>query len=131
MDTKQQGFTVVEMLVTVIVAATFAFMFYQLFISSIMLSDAARRDAIAGEIAYSNLQKYPTSASVSGAANCALPDASNTTTVNNVYPDIGAVTETTISSWPFACTNPDIVKLESSVSYKGSTKKVTYAAYLD
>ncbi len=59
---SQLGFTVVEMLVTILVAATFALMFYQLFIASTKLSDNARRDAVASQIAYSNLQKYPTTA---------------------------------------------------------------------
>lgn len=131
MKHKQEGFTVVEMLVTVIVSAAFAFIFYQLFVSSTKLNDLARRDAIAGEIAYSNLKKYPTAASVGGSANCASPNASNTVTTTTTYPDIGQVTETIVSSWPFACTNPDIMKLESSVSYKGGVNKVSYVVYLN
>lgn len=132
MDTKEQGFTVIEMLVTVIVASIFAFMFYQLFLSSTRLNDGARRDAVASEIAYSNLKKYPTAASVGGTANCASP-AATTTLLNNTtsYPDLGDVTETVTISWPFACTSPDIVKVESQVSYKGGAKKVSYANYLN
>lgn len=134
MDTKQQGFTVIEMLVTVVVAGIFAFMFYQLYVSSVRLNDTARRDAVAGEIAYSNLRKYPTAASVGGAANCALPNATNTFTITTplgTYPDIEPITQTIVSSWPFACTNPDLVKLESNVSYRGGQKKASYVVYLD
>lgn len=132
MNSEEQGFTVIEMLVTVIVAATFAFMFYQLFVSSTKLNDVARRDAIAGEIAYSNLKKYPTAASAGGTANCALPNNVETvSTASTSYPDIGIVTETITRSWPFACTNPDVTKLESSISYKGGANKVSYAVYVN
>jgi prepilin-type N-terminal cleavage/methylation domain-containing protein len=131
MNSSQEGFTVIEMLVTVIVSAIFAFMFYQLFINSSKLNSVARRDALASEIAYSNLKKYPTAASVGGVANCASPDASTTTTATNIYPDIGQVSETIIISWPFACTNPDIAKIESSVTYKGNSNKVSYVAYVN
>ena len=131
MENNQSGFTVIEMLVTVIVSAIFAFIFYQLFISSTKLNTVARRDAIASEIAYSNLKKYPRASSVGGTANCALPNNTTTTTATNSYPDIGPVTETIIVSWPFACTNPGVVKLESSVSYRGATNKVSYVAYLN
>ncbi len=131
MNSDQQGFTVVEMLVTVIVSATFVFMFYQLFISSTRLSDIARRDAVAAEVAYSNLKKYPTAASVTGLAACTSPSPTNTITTNNSYPDIGDVTETIVSSYPFACTNPDIIKLESSVTYKGGANRISYVVYLN
>lgn len=127
---NERGFTVIEMLVTVVVAAIFAFMFYQLFISSTKLNDTARRDAIASEIAYSNLKKYPTAASVTGLAACATPSPTNTESVTNTYDDIGQVTETIVSSYPFACDNPDILKVESSVSYKGGANKVSYVAYV-
>jgi prepilin-type N-terminal cleavage/methylation domain-containing protein len=128
---NEQGFTVIEMLVTVIVAATFAFMFYQLFIGSTKLNDSARRDAIASEIAYSNLRKYPTADSVTGLAACTSPTPTATLlSATPTYDDIGQVTETITASYPFACDNPDVIKLESSLSYKGSANKVSYVAYL-
>jgi prepilin-type N-terminal cleavage/methylation domain-containing protein len=127
----EHGFTVIEMLVTVIVAATFAFIFYQLFISSTKLNDAARRGALASEIAYSNLKKYPNAASAGGAADCASPTSSSVISdTTTTYPDIGEVRETITRSWPFACTNPDIVKLESAAIYKGATNKTSYVIYL-
>ena len=130
MNTKQEGFTVIEMLVTVIVAALFAFIFYQLFISSTKINSNARRDAIAGEIAYSNLKKYPNKESVTVPADCASPSATNTITSTNNYPDIGSVTETIITSWPFACSDTSIAKIESIASYKGGQNQVSYVAYV-
>lgn len=122
----------VEMLVTVVVAAIFAFMFYQLFISSTKLSDQARHDSEAAQIAYSDLKQYPTVASTGLAADCASPTATTPIDLGtNTYPDVGTVTETITISWPFACTTPGVAKVEASVLYKGATKRVTYADYVD
>jgi prepilin-type N-terminal cleavage/methylation domain-containing protein len=129
---NQEGFTVVEMLVTVVVAAIFAFMFYQLFISSTKLSDQARHDSEAAQIAYSDLKKYPTATSTGQTASCASPNAITTIPLGtNTYPDVGTVTETLNVSWPFACTTPAVAKVEVIVSYKGGLKEITEASYVD
>lgn len=55
---SSDGFTAVELLVTIIVAALFAVSFYQLFIVVNQSTAAARNRATASDLAYSYLRKY-------------------------------------------------------------------------
>ncbi len=57
------GFTAVELLVTIIVAAMFTITLYQLMISVNNTSAAARNRATASDIAYGNLRKYASAGS--------------------------------------------------------------------
>lgn len=53
-----EGFTAIELLVTIIVGAIFTITFYQMFISINQASSLARNQATASDIAYTNLRKY-------------------------------------------------------------------------
>lgn len=55
---SEQGFTAVELLITITVSAMFAIAFYQLFTSVNQSSSAARNRATANDIAYNNLRRY-------------------------------------------------------------------------
>lgn len=61
---SSDGFTAVELLVTIIVAAMFTITLYQLMISVNNSSTAARNRATASDIAYTNLRKYASSGAV-------------------------------------------------------------------
>lgn len=55
---SEQGFTAIEMLVTIIVAALFAISFYQLFTSVNQSSALSRHRATASDIAYNNMRRF-------------------------------------------------------------------------
>ncbi len=128
-DQKEAGFTVVELLVTLLVASLFIAMFYQLYVTLVQLNAYARRDAAANNLAYANLRRYPTAASTGlacpGGSPVTLINASGT---NSNYPNLTSITETTTGS----CSgNGDNVLVVSEVSYANATLKATYAAYVD
>lgn len=60
---NESGFTAVELLVTIIIAAMFAVAFYQLFITVNQSSSNARNRATASDIAHANLRRYASAGS--------------------------------------------------------------------
>lgn len=55
---SQNGFSSVEMLMTIVVAGLFAVTFYQLFTTVHGVNSQSRQQALANDIAYSYLRKY-------------------------------------------------------------------------
>lgn len=142
MKTKQSGFTIVELLVTVITAAMFVGMFYQLFVVLVGINSTARNTAQASDLAYSNLRRYPdvastgltcnTSTNVSTTVNLIPASGSPTATVNANYPELGAVIEQVTAQFPYGCSAVyNVVKLVSTVTYGTSSYKVSYATYVN
>lgn len=60
---KESGFTVVELLITIVVASMFAISFYQLFIAVNQASFAARNRATASDLAYGYMRRYASAGS--------------------------------------------------------------------
>lgn len=79
----ENGFTAIELLVTIIVTALFAISFYQLFISVNQATSLARNRATASDIAYAKLRKYAaaevTPADWSPAFTCSMLSGSSNT----------------------------------------------------
>lgn len=129
MKKKQAGFTVVELLVTVLVGAIFISMFYQLYTTLIQLNANARRDASAGDLAFSNLGRYTTRAST----GVTCPGGSPTTpllrtSTNSNYSELGNITEKITIS----CSGSgDTILILSEVTYKNGVNKATYATYVN
>ncbi len=129
------GFSTVELLITLFVAAAFVGAFYQLFVSTSQDSIDTKRYAIANSLAYSNLNQYQSKPS--GMASCSSgytyePSGFPTTGSVNGLP--GSVTQTVIASYPFTCSkNNDVIKIESSVAYGPSSQRitVTHATYVN
>lgn len=131
MSTQQSGFTVVELLTSIIVAALFVGVFYQLFVVLITVNASARNMAQASSLAYSNMRRYPTAASTSLTCSTNSTSLLNTTGSETSYPDLGSVTETVTASYPYGCTAIyDVVKLVSTVRY-GTNSKVSHATYVN
>jgi len=55
---KQNGFTAIELLITIIVAGLFAVTFYQLFITINTSISTSKQRALANDLSYSYLRKY-------------------------------------------------------------------------
>lgn len=137
MNRDESGFTVAELLVTIIVAALFVGIFYQLYVVLVGVNANARNLAQASNVAYANMRRYPTAASVASVGiTCASPggdgNLKNTTGQNTTYPELGQITETVTASYPYGCTAIyDVIKLVSTVTYGASSYKVSYATYVN
>lgn len=129
MNEKQAGFTVVELLVTILVASLFIGMFYQLYTAMVQLNATARRDAQANDLAFSNLRRYPTGSSTGVTCPGGSPVVVLETTVgDSSYPELGSVTEKITAS----CSgSADTVLVLSEVLYSNSAAKATYATYVN
>jgi hypothetical protein len=138
---KQQlssaGFSTVELLVTLFVAAAFVGAFYQLFVSTSQGSVETKRYATASALAYSNLNQFQSKPS--GMAACSTsytykPSGFNPPITGSVNGLPGTVTQTVTASYPFTCgQNDDVIKVESSVTYgpSGNQTTVTHATYVN
>lgn len=142
MRKDQSGFTIVELLVTVITAAMFVGMFYQLFVVLVNINATARNTAQASDLAYSNLRLYPTAAStgltcntatnVSTTVNLIPATGSPVAAVDSDYTELGSVTEQVTAQFPYGCSAVyNVVKLVSTVTYGTSAYKVSYATYVN
>ncbi|MDO8335250.1 MAG: type II secretion system protein [Candidatus Saccharibacteria bacterium] len=141
MSKKQSGFTVVELLTTIIVAALFVAVFYQMFVILVTVNANARNVAQASSLAYSNMRRYPSAASTGlscttttaqpGGISYLLGSSNPTSTPNGDYQDLGSVTEVVTASYPYGCSAIyDVIKLVSVVTY-GNGKKISYATYVN
>lgn len=138
-NTEESGFTIVELLTTIITATLFVGIFYQMFLILVNVNANAKNMTQASDLAYSNMRRYPTAASVITAGYTCTSVASqggtalitNTTGTNSSYSDLGSVTETVAVSFPYGCTAVyDVVKLVSTVTYGGGLK-ISHATYVN
>ncbi len=132
MNTQQSGFTVVELLVTIIVAALFVSVFYNMFLILVGVNSNARNVSQASDLAYSNMRRYPTAASTALTCSGSSTSLLNTTGTDSDYPELGTITETVTASYPYGCAAVyDVIKLVSVVTYGTNSTKVSYATYVN
>ena len=129
MKKKQAGFTVVELLVTILVGAIFIGMFYQLYTTLVQLNANARRDASASDLAFSNLGRYTTGASTGITCPGGSPTTPLMTTgTDSNYSELGTITEKITIS----CSGSgDTLLILSEVTYNNGANKATYATYVN
>ncbi len=129
----QQGFTAVELLITLFIAAVFLFAGYQLFAQVMRDGAGADKDAELSSLAYERMRKSALAASAASPAGCAAASESVTTTTEPVA-GIGNVTfKVTIdcpySTTPGSLTDIFLVKVETSYNDNGTTRKVEHATF--
>ena len=118
---KRSGFSTVELLITLFIAALFLTSGYQLFTVVIRDSSESRARAKASNIAYDYLQQYK-----SYATNpCTTPPI--TPEPDNSLPD-GAITVTI--TCPYPEDQPSVSKISVTVKYRNSQQSVTEATYV-
>ncbi len=131
------GFSTIELLVTLFVAAAFVGAFYQLFVTTTQDSIDAKRYATASTLAYSNLNQFKNKPS--GMSSCSSgytyePSEFNPPITGSVSGLPGSVTQAVTASYPFPCgDNDDVIKIESSVTYgpTGQRTTVTHTTYVN
>lgn len=122
--TQQSGFTAVELLITLFVAAAFIVAGYQLF--NIVMKDGGetRAESRAGNVAYDYLRRYSDAATNPCAPSTPFPSQSvsidgllnPTITVQITCPSEDA---------------PSLSKAEATITYNNPAKVVKYATYVD
>lgn len=122
--TAQSGFTAVELLVTLFVAAAFLIAGYQLFTFVVRDGGETRAEAKATSVAYDYLRRYT--------PNVSNPCASNAP-LNNQPITVDTLTEVTVSV-VITCANPStntVSKVQATVRYNFPQKTVTQATYVN
>lgn len=123
--TTEQGFTAVELLITLFVAAAFLIAGYQLFNVVIKDGSEARAQALAANTAYDYMRQYSTSAQNPCAASVPL---------NNSAVIINGLTDTyvTVAITCPQSSAPTISKIDVTVAYANfGSKTVRYATFVD
>jgi prepilin-type N-terminal cleavage/methylation domain-containing protein len=119
----QAGFTVVELLITLFVAAGFLVSGYQLYNLIIKDSGSARADSKASSVAYDYMRRY--SASVVSPCVASTP-------LNNSSISVGSLSNVTITvniSCPYAATTT-VSKVDVLIQYNTPQQSQEYATYV-
>lgn len=123
---KQEGFTAVELLITLFVAAAFLGTGFELYSAIINRGNESRQMAVASNYAYSSLRSLAST----------TPDCSTTPTVTTTTPTIAGLTSPTVTqtiSAPHGCpwTN-DVMQVQVTVDYGpiNDRQEVSHALYV-
>jgi prepilin-type N-terminal cleavage/methylation domain-containing protein len=128
-NSNESGFTAVELLITLFIAAAFLMSGYQLYGMIIRDGGEARARAKANNIAYQYLQTYKNSASKPCAPEIQTPE----TLAGDTSPISDVTVETTISC-PYASSPTPITslsKISVTVKYNKPQQQVTNATYVN
>lgn len=113
----EQGFSAVELLITLFVAAAFLATGYQLYYTAIESGGQARLRAVANNIAYDKLRFY--------AAKATKPcTTKSTTALNPTLPTNHGLGNASITAWiecPYSSSSPDISKIIVVITYGAQT----------
>ena len=139
--TIENGFSTIELIMTLFIAAAFVAVFYQLFILINGLSSDGYQKSLASNLAYANMRMYATTNSPTW-LTC------NSATDLKTYPSgTGQIllsgnitvalppptTQSVIATAPYGCSGSNIgmpIKVESSITYGPQSKKVTHTTYV-
>ncbi|MFZ1802223.1 MAG: prepilin-type N-terminal cleavage/methylation domain-containing protein [Candidatus Saccharimonas aalborgensis] len=124
----QSGFTLVEVIVTIIASSIFLFGILGLGISSLTISVSTSRRTTADNLSYANLRQYVNG---SGARNWFNCNAGSTATLLNSTAGISGlpspVTQLVTASAPYGC--PGVIAVTSKVTYGANNTEFVYAGY--
>lgn len=121
---SEQGFTAVELLVTLFVAAAFLIAGYQLFSLVIRDGGQTRSESRAGNVAYDHLRRYTSSATNPCTPQTPLTNSPVTVT-GLVSTSVSVVIECPIS------TTPSLSKVTATVTYNSPAQSVSYSTYVN
>lgn len=123
-DSKtKNGFSAVELLITLVVGSLFIIMGYQLYSVTIVNGGEVRQEAKAGNLAYSKLRQL----SINGTGVAVCPGSPTITTANV---DSNNAVQTTTISCPYPATFPKIRLAIVNVKYNVSLVEASHAVYV-
>ena len=123
---KQSGFSAIELLITLFIAAAFLISGYQLYALVMKDSGDVRFQAKASNVATDYLQSYKSSPSIQ------KPCATSSTTPlanSNTIPGLSNVTVTVTVSCPYSNTT-SVSKLSVTVQYSTPQQSITSSTYV-
>ncbi len=121
--TSESGFSAVELLVTLFVAAAFLIAGYQMYSVVIQDGGQTRAEAKAANVAYDYLRRY----SPSAAAPCVASTPKNNETIS--IDGLSAAKLTVKITCPNSAT-PAMSKIEATITYNTPQRTVRYATYV-
>lgn len=119
---KQYGFTVVELLISLFIAAAFLLSGYQLFDAAIKDGSDSSTQSRAGSVAYEYIQRYKSSATNPCTVTTPFNSPVTVTGLSNV-------TITVAITCPYAAVT-SISKITSTVQYGSPSQTVVSATYV-
>lgn len=122
---KQEGFSAVELLITLFIAATFIAAGYQLFSAITKVSSEARQQAKASNIAYDYLRRY--SEQVVNPCAVVAPSPAPTIPSGSNLPNPSITASITC---PYGLSTP-IAKVEVTVTYGNPQTEVKHAVFIN
>ena len=122
---KQEGFSAVELLITLFIAATFIAAGYQLFSVITKVSSEARQQAKASNVAYDYLRRY----SEQAVNPCAVVAPSPAPTIPSGTNLVSASISASITC-PYGLGTP-IAKVEVTITYGNPQTEVKHAVFLN
>lgn len=122
--TDQNGFTAIELLISLFVAAAFLVSGYQLFTAIIKDGGNARAKAKASNVAYDYMRRY----SVSTASPCVASNPENSTDVS--VTGLSATSVSVAITCPYSSPS-SLSKVEVTVTYNTPQQTVKYATYVN
>lgn len=138
--TSQEGFSAVELLITLVMATTVLGSFYQLFALTERLNGAARQKAVASTLAHTGLRRFhsierPTwfVCNTNSEITTLNPDPPGQISLNEPRPDVALpqpVTTEVLAFAPNGCEINKPIKLISIVRYGNANKEVMHATYI-
>jgi prepilin-type N-terminal cleavage/methylation domain-containing protein len=133
--TSQNGFSAVELMITLIIASIFLFSGYQLYVQVTRDGADADRTAKLSNILYERVKKEAALVTAQAPTGCAAAnEKDNTPGVAENISGIGSVTFITIVDCPYSTTPGNLtdifyVRIEATYSNAGVQKKVEHATF--
>lgn len=124
----QSGFSAVELLVTLFIAAAFLLAGYQLYTTIVRDSGDARQRTRASNIAYDYLRRYAASASTP--LTCSPSTPVYNTPLDPVPDGLGMAVVTVQISCPNLSTLNRLKKIQATVRYTADGEEVQHAIYI-
>lgn len=136
----QKGLTVTELIITIFVVSIFVIAIYQLYTISVTSNIDSRRLSLANDMAYTELRKYPTVASLPSFTCNVDTDKTNvgytgngysvsSTTITNSTTLPNPVVTTTKAFNPKGCSNT-VKEVVVTISYGSPAKQVRHSIYV-
>jgi len=133
-NTLERGFTAVELLITLFIAAIFLFAGYQLYTQVMKDGSNADRTAELSSAAYERMRKKAVEVTSAYPSGCAAGSEGTTTTTETV-PGLGSgitfkvTVDCPYSTTPGSLTDIFLIKVEASYIDAGKTRKVEHATF--
>lgn len=131
--TEEKGFTAIELMITIVVAAIFLFAGYQLYIQVTRDSLVADKFTRVSNVAYEQLRKQLTDSAAAAPGGC---DAASQKTVtgSQTVSRVGTVSLSSVIDCPYGTTPGNLtdvfhVTVTATYTDNGQTKTVSHAGY--